>query len=131
MNIKHNGLNERVAYIENNDELSRLSQMFNEMMDRLEFSFKQQKQFVEDASHELRTPIAIIEGHLKMLKRWGKDDRVILADSLNASLEELLRLKTLSQELLALTRAEAIAAFYSGRTARADTSFRDRPSNCR
>jgi two-component system sensor histidine kinase ArlS len=109
ISIKHNGLKERVAFIENKDELSRLSQMFNEMMDRLELSFKQQKQFVEDASHELRTPIAIIEGHLKMLKRWGKDDRVILEDSLNASLEELLRLETLSQELLAVTRAEAIA----------------------
>ncbi|BBH20774.1 hypothetical protein Back11_21190 [Paenibacillus baekrokdamisoli] len=108
--IKHHGLTERVVFAENGDELSRLSQMFNEMMDRLELSFHQQKQFVEDASHELRTPIAIIEGHLAMLNRWGKNDPVVLDESLNASLQELNRLKTFSQELLALTRAEGLSA---------------------
>ncbi|QYR19523.1 HAMP domain-containing histidine kinase [Paenibacillus sp. sptzw28] len=106
--ITHNGLNERVDFIPNKDELSVLSQMFNEMMDRLSSSFQQQKQFVEDASHELRTPIAIIEGHLAMLQRWGKRDPAILDESLKASLQELARLKKLSQELLTLSRAEAL-----------------------
>jgi two-component system sensor histidine kinase ArlS len=104
--IKYNGLAERVEYIDNKDELSKLSQVFNEMMDRLEESFHQQNQFVEDASHELRTPIAIIEGHLNLLKRWGKDDPAILNESLNASLDELARLKNLTQDLLATSQVE-------------------------
>jgi two-component system sensor histidine kinase ArlS len=108
--ITHSGLTERVDFIANKDELSLLSQMFNEMMDRLEASFQQQRQFVEDASHELRTPIAIIEGHLAMLQRWGKHDPAILDESLNASLTELIRLKRLSNELLTLSRAEAMTA---------------------
>lgn len=107
-NIKYNGLTARVDFIDNQDELSKLSHMFNEMMDRLEASFKQQNQFVEDASHELRTPIAIIEGHLKLLARWGKDDPSILNESLYASLEELARLKNLTQDLLASSHAEPI-----------------------
>jgi two-component system sensor histidine kinase ArlS len=106
--IKYSGLAERVEFIDNKDELSKLSQVFNEMMDRLEESFHQQNQFVEDASHELRTPIAIIEGHLKLLVRWGKEDPTILNESLNASLEELARLKNLTQDLLASSQAEPI-----------------------
>ncbi|WP_274651398.1 HAMP domain-containing sensor histidine kinase [Paenibacillus humicola] len=108
--IRQNGLSERVEIGGTRDELSRLSQVFNEMMDRLERSFMQQKQFVEDASHELRTPIAIVEGHLAMLNRWGKHRPEILDESLQASLRELARLKDLTQELLALSKAEAPAA---------------------
>ncbi|MEC0212463.1 HAMP domain-containing histidine kinase [Paenibacillus ehimensis] len=104
--IQRNGLQERVPFYDNKDEISALAHVFNEMMDQLETSFRKQKQFVEDASHELRTPIAIISGHLSMLNRWGKHDPVLVDESLRASLEELERLKGLVQELLELTRAE-------------------------
>ncbi|MEH7302964.1 HAMP domain-containing sensor histidine kinase, partial [Neobacillus drentensis] len=77
-----------------------------EMMDEIEKSFQAQKQFVEDASHELRTPVSILEGHLSLLNRWGKKDPVILEESLDASLQELSRLKKLINDLLVLTRAE-------------------------
>ncbi|MBW5446012.1 HAMP domain-containing protein [Cohnella sp. CFH 77786] len=107
-NIKQHGLSERVEISDTRNEMSMLGQVFNEMMDRLETSFRQQKQFVEDASHELRTPIAIIEGHLALLKRWGKKDASVLDESLDASLQELSRLKGLTQELLALTKAESL-----------------------
>ena len=56
--------------IETRDELSDLSEIFNEMIDRMRTYIEQQEQFVEDVSHELRTPVAIIEGHLSMLNRW-------------------------------------------------------------
>ncbi|WP_138750920.1 HAMP domain-containing histidine kinase [Paenibacillus sinopodophylli] len=105
--VKNKGVKERVQLNENkNDEIASLMKLFNEMMDQLERSFDQQKQFVEDASHELRTPVAIMEGHMKLLKRWGKDDPVILEESLDVSIQELARLKGLVQELLALSRAE-------------------------
>lgn len=105
--IKKNGLNERVPVRENNDELAKLSILFNEMMDEVETSFTQQKQFVEDASHELRTPLTIIQGHLSMLNRWGKNDPAILDKSLQSSLKEVDRLNKLVSELLELSRAES------------------------
>lgn len=105
-NVKHKGLHERVEQHGDKDELSRLAALFNDLMNELETSFKQQKQFVEDASHELRTPISIIKGHLSLLDRWGKSDPQILDKSLTASLQELNRLEGIVQELLALTRSE-------------------------
>ncbi|WP_433772230.1 HAMP domain-containing sensor histidine kinase [Bacillus wiedmannii] len=105
--IKKNGLNERVPVRENNDELAKLSFLFNEMMDEVETSFTQQKQFVEDASHELRTPLTIIQGHLSMLNRWGKNDPAVLDKSLQSSLKEVDRVNKLVSELLELSRAES------------------------
>ncbi|WP_261381628.1 histidine kinase dimerization/phospho-acceptor domain-containing protein [Paenibacillus cremeus] len=105
-NIKTRGLHERVRPMNNNDELSRLAQHFNDMMDQLEAAFQQQKQFVEDASHELRTPLTIMKGHLSLLQRWGKDDPLVLNISLEAALQEFKRMEGIVQELLELTRAE-------------------------
>ncbi|XID95578.1 sensor histidine kinase [Paenibacillaceae bacterium WGS1546] len=104
--VKKNGVRERVILDGAQDEIYLLKKMFNEMMDQLERSARQQRQFVEDASHELRTPIAILEGHLGMLRRWGKRDAEVLDESLRISLEELARLKGLVQEMLSLTHAE-------------------------
>lgn len=104
--IKRDGMQARMQPHGSRDELSVLMQHFNGMMDQVEHSFEKQSRFVEDASHELRTPIAIIEGHLALLRRWGKQDPAILEESLAAATEELLRLKMLVEELLSLTRAE-------------------------
>ncbi|QOS80657.1 HAMP domain-containing protein [Paenibacillus sp. JNUCC31] len=105
--IQQKGLHERVDVPDQHDELSNLARMFNRLMDELELSFQQQKQFVEDASHELRTPIAIIEGHISLLNRWGKHDPDVLNESLDVSAEELKRLKTIVNELLMLSQSES------------------------
>ncbi|MEO2075428.1 MAG: HAMP domain-containing histidine kinase [Bacillus sp. (in: firmicutes)] len=104
--IKENGFQGRVEVYDQKDDLTDLTNVFNEMMDEIEKSFLAQKQFVEDASHELRTPVSILEGHLSLLNRWGKKDPVILEESLDASLQELSRLKKLITDLLELTRVE-------------------------
>ena len=104
--IKENGFQERMVVYKQKDELTDLSNLFNEMMDELEAAFTKQKQFIEDASHELRTPVSILEGHLSLLNRWGKKDPAILDESLEASLQEVARLKKLVVDLLDLTRAE-------------------------
>ncbi|XJZ25809.1 sensor histidine kinase [Bacillota bacterium Lsc_1132] len=104
--IKENGFQERMVVYKHKDELTDLSKLFNEMMDEIEESFTQQKQFIEDASHELRTPVSILEGHLSLLNRWGKKDPAILDESLEAALQEVSRLKKLVVDLLELTRAE-------------------------
>ncbi|MCU6710888.1 HAMP domain-containing histidine kinase [Paenibacillus sp. J5C_2022] len=107
--VKQNGLQERMAVGEARDDITALTVMFNDMMDEVEGAFRKQKQFVEDASHELRTPVAIIEGHLAMLQRWGKHDPEVLEESLRISMEELLRLRGLVEELLTLSRIEKLA----------------------
>jgi two-component system, OmpR family, sensor histidine kinase ArlS len=106
-NVKERGLQERVTNLNNNDELSNLARHFNDLMDQLETSFKQQKQFVEDASHELRTPISIMKGHLSLLNRWGKSDPKVLDISLEATSQEFQRMEGIVQELLQLTRADS------------------------
>lgn len=95
------------------DELSDIAAIFNEMLDRMQRYIEQQKQFVEDVSHELRTPVAIIEGHLQLLNRWGKNDPAVLDESLQASLQEIIRMKSLVQEMLDLSRAEQVEIHYS------------------
>ncbi|ANB55510.1 HAMP domain protein [Anoxybacillus sp. B7M1] len=109
MDIKNKGFEQRMDVPASNDEMTQLMIMFNKMMDEIQDSFEQQKQFVEDASHELRTPIAILEGHLSLLNRWGKNNRDILEESLQAASQEVVRLKKLVLELLDLSKAEAIA----------------------
>lgn len=107
LKVKERGVQERVPLQgSGSDEMGALMQRFNEMMDQVERSFAQQQHFVEDASHELRTPVAIIEGQLRMLQRWGKHEPAIVDEALEASVQELARLKGLVEELLALSRAE-------------------------
>ena len=105
-NIKHikkDGLKHRLQ-IEDSDELGQLGKEFNDVLDQLENSLNQQNQFVSDASHELKTPLAIIKGNLDMLLRWGKDDPEILSSGLEISRKEVDRLIILCNELLHLTR---------------------------
>ncbi|MFJ7978283.1 ATP-binding protein [Peribacillus sp. NPDC096379] len=104
--IKENGLEERVQINKQRDEMTELGIMFNELMDNLEKSFQQQQQFVEDASHELKTPLSIIHGHLSLINRWGKDNPTVLERSIHLSLNETNRLIYLVSELLTLSRAE-------------------------
>ncbi|WP_057745079.1 HAMP domain-containing sensor histidine kinase [Liquorilactobacillus capillatus] len=100
--------NIRVPAMRQNDELSNLGTLFNDMLDQMQRYIEQQQQFVEDVSHELRTPVAIIQGHLELLNRWGKDDPEVLAESIAASLQEINRMKSLVQEMLDLSRAEQV-----------------------
>lgn len=88
------------------DELKDLALTFNEMLDRLELYMNKQKQFVSDASHELRTPIAIIQGYTDMLQRWGKNDPNILDESIASLCQETANMKELLEKLLFLSRSD-------------------------
>ncbi|MBO1307348.1 HAMP domain-containing histidine kinase [Enterococcus sp. 669A] len=108
-----------VPEITTNDELADLAMIFNDVIDRIRMYIKQQEQFVEDVSHELRTPVAVIEGHLSLLNRWGKDDPEILEESIQASLQEIERMKSLVQEMLDLSRAEQVDVYYGNEVSNA------------
>jgi signal transduction histidine kinase len=105
-NITANSISTRINISGSQNELKDLSKTFNQMLDRIENSFEIQKQFVSDASHELRTPLAVIQGYSKMLKRWGKDDRAILEESIDAIESESESMKNLIDQLLFLARGD-------------------------
>lgn len=105
--VMDKGFNEPIQLTyTSHDEIGDLLKMYNAMMNELQISFAQQQQFVADASHELRTPIQAIEGHLSLLKRWGKDDPEILEESIDTSLTEIARMRKMIEELLELARRE-------------------------
>jgi len=105
--VMDKGFNEPIQLTyTSHDEIGDLLNMYNTMMNELQISFVQQQQFVADASHELRTPIQAIEGHLSLLKRWGKDDPEILEESIDTSLTEIARMRKMIEELLELARRE-------------------------
>ncbi len=104
--ISINDLNKRLNIKGSKNELKDLAKTFNEMLDRIESSVKQQNQFVSDASHELRTPISVIQGYANLLHRWGKDDREILEESICAIKSESENMKDLIEKLLFLARGD-------------------------
>ncbi len=88
-------------------ELASLEAAVNNMLRRLAQSQKRQIRFVDDASHELRTPIAVIQGYIGMLDRWGKEDPKVMEEAIGAIKSEAEHMKTLVDQLLFLARGES------------------------
>lgn len=86
------------------NELQGLEEAINNLLDRMRESYRQQVRFVSDASHELRTPISVIQGYANMLDRWGKDDVEVLEESIAAIKSESENMKNLVEQLLFLAR---------------------------
>lgn len=63
--------------------------------------------FVSDASHELRTPISVLQGYVNMLDRWGKEDEKVLEESIEAIKGETEHMKKLVEQLLFLAAVTA------------------------
>ncbi|MFY0783601.1 HAMP domain-containing sensor histidine kinase [Peribacillus simplex] len=82
------------------DELQVMGVSFNRMIDRLERNYNQQQQFLSDASHELKTPITVIESYSSLLKRWGMKDEAIQEEAVEAIHHEAIRMKQLTEHLL-------------------------------
>ena len=97
-------LSNRINVAGTKNELQDLAVVINSMLDRIEQSYNSQKQFVSSASHELRTPIAVIQGYADMLNRWGKDDPEVLQEGIDAIAQETRAMKELVESLLFLAR---------------------------
>ena len=102
--LSESNLSNRINIAGTKNELKDLAAVINRMLDRIERSYNSQKQFVSDASHELRTPIAVIRGYTDMLKRWGKDDPEVLEEGIMAISQETDGMKDLVESLLFLAR---------------------------
>lgn len=85
-------------------ELHGLEEAINNLLERMRDSYRQQARFVSDASHELRTPISVIQGYANMLDRWGKNDESVLNESIAAIKSESENMKNLVEQLLFLAR---------------------------
>ena len=79
----------------------------NNLLKRMQEAQKQQTRFVSDASHELRTPISVIQGYVNMLDRWGKDDPAVLNEAIEALKNESYHMKELVEQLLFLARGDS------------------------
>jgi len=88
-------------------DLQGIETALNGLLERIRASYKQQTQFVSDASHELRTPIAVIQGYVNMLDRWGKEDTAILEESIEAIKNEANHMQKLVEQLLFLARGDS------------------------
>lgn len=92
----------RRLHVTGRDEISHLAATFNQMLDRLEDVFETQRRFVDDAGHELRTPITVVRGHLELLEDDPDERRRTLA----LVSDELDRMQRIVDDLLVLAKAE-------------------------
>ena len=100
--IGHDDLTRRIP-VRGDDDIAALSDQFNAMLERLERAFATQRQFLDDASHELRTPITIIRGNLECI---DGDDPQERAEVVRLCTDELDRMSRIVEDLLLLAKAE-------------------------
>jgi two-component system, OmpR family, sensor kinase len=98
------GEQERLPLPPAHDEVRRLGETLNEMLDRLRRSFERERRFVADASHELRTPVAVIKAELEGALRSGRQDPQV-REALVAAVEECDGLAQLAEDLLVVARS--------------------------
>jgi heavy metal sensor kinase len=103
--ITSKNLNQRINPPKVKDEISRLIETFNEMISRLDQSFRQIKQFSSDASHELKTPLTILKGEVEVTLRKERTSQEY-QQILKSNLEEINRMSLIVEDLLLLSKAD-------------------------
>lgn len=99
--ITESDLTQRIP-VQGKDEITELTVTFNEMLERLQAGFTSQRNFINDAGHELRTPITIVRGHLELLG----DDPQERRETVELVIDELDRMSRFVNDLLLLAKAE-------------------------
>lgn len=102
IDIKNPG--KRVELPSTKDELWELANTLNLLFDKIEKAYKREEEFSSDISHELKTPLTSILGYIKMLKRWGKEDKNILDESLDILENTTLDMINMVDTLLEISR---------------------------
>jgi len=105
--IGASSLGSRLAVVNQRDELGQLALSFNELLERLEASFERQRRFIADASHELRTPVAILRGETEVTLSKSDRSPEEYRETLGILRDESQRLTHLIEDLFTLTRADA------------------------
>src|SRR5262249_55667629 len=97
-------LSHRIDY-SGDDEVGVLAESFNHMMDRLEEGFRRQREFVSDASHELRSPLTVLRGRIEQLAQHPGNDEEVTAEAVEL-MREVRRMERLTDDMLTLAKAE-------------------------
>ncbi len=97
-------LSHRIDY-SGDDEVGVLADSFNHMMDRLEEGFRLQREFVSDASHELRSPLTVLRGRIEQLADNSGDRAAVEAEA-DELMKEVRRMERLTDDMLTLAKAE-------------------------
>jgi signal transduction histidine kinase len=105
------------------DELAEMGKTFNHMIDLLKENYDKQQQFVSDASHELKTPLTVIDSYAQLLKRWGKQKPDVLDEAVSAIASESTRIKEMTNQMLALATGEDTITMNLERVNLTDTMF--------
>jgi two-component system OmpR family sensor kinase len=100
-------LHERLPIQNAKDELGRLASAFNDLLERVDQSFERQRRFMSDASHELRTPAAILRGESEVALSRDERPAEEYRESLAVLHAEAQRLTQIVEDLFTLTRADA------------------------
>ncbi|MFS0603549.1 sensor histidine kinase [Peribacillus frigoritolerans] len=87
-----------------NDELVEMGKTFNHMIDLLQANFEKQEQFVSNASHELKTPLTVIESYASLLKRKGLERPDLFDESIEAIHSEAIRMREMTEQMLLLAK---------------------------
>jgi len=104
--INRDDLSRRLDYRGPDDELGRLAQTFDVMLERVETAFVSQRRLLSDVSHQLRTPLTVMRGHLDVLRRGGLRDPEEAADTLALVISEIDHTNALVNQLLLLGQSE-------------------------
>lgn len=104
--ITSKNLNQRIPPTKVKDEIGRLIETFNDMISRLDQSFRQIKQFTQDASHELKTPLTILKGEVEVTLRKERTPHEY-QQTLKSNLEEINRMSQIVEDLLVLSKADS------------------------
>jgi two-component system OmpR family sensor kinase len=104
--ISASSLHERLPVANPGDELGRLALVFNDLLDRLQTAFEEQRRFMADASHELRTPVAVIGGESDLALARPDRPPESLREALSVVRSEARRLRRIVDDLFLLARGE-------------------------
>ena len=98
-------LDQRLGDQGSNDEVGELARTFDAMLDRVQAAMTAQRRLLSDVSHQLRTPLTVVRGHLEVLGRGGADDPVEVRETLDLVIDEIDHTRVVVERLLMLGRA--------------------------
>ena len=98
-------LDQRLGDQGSNDEVGELAKTFDAMLDRVQAAMTAQRRLLSDVSHQLRTPLTVVRGHLEVLERSGADDPVQVRETIDLVIDELDHTRAVVERLLMLGRA--------------------------
>lgn len=105
--IRSDRLNRRIQWKGRQDEIGNLAETFDDLLARLEEAFARERQFISDASHELKTPLTSINANAQLLARWGDRDEAIRKESLETIVKESASLAEIVTGMLTLSKADS------------------------